>query len=60
MIGSLAAYSYGCGGSDGAYWAIVVVVALLLIGVAGWLFFRMRGRGSRRAHHPDPQPPTAG
>ncbi|MET0800272.1 MAG: hypothetical protein ABWZ53_03775 [Actinomycetota bacterium] len=59
MIGLLAAYTYG-GGSDGANWAIVAVVAVLLIGAAGWLFFRMRGRGSRRTHHPDSQPPTAG
>ncbi len=59
MIGSLAAYTYG-GGSDGAYWAIVAVVAVLLIGAAGWVLLRMRGRGSRHSRHPGSQPPMSG
>jgi hypothetical protein len=31
MIGSLAAYGYGVGGSGGTYWVVVVVVAAVVI-----------------------------
>jgi hypothetical protein len=41
----LLAISYGQagGGSSAGYWAVVAIVALVVIAVAGWLFLRMRG-----------------
>lgn len=53
MIGALAAYSYGSGGSGGATWALVVVIAAAVIAAVVWSFLRVR----RRRHGPSPQPP---
>jgi hypothetical protein len=45
MIGSLlAAYGSTSGGMSGGYWALVVVIAAVVIAVGVWLFFRMRKR----------------
>ena len=59
MIESLAAYGYGGGGSGGAYWAIVAVVAGAgrrgIVAVhPGW---KWPCSPARLAEHPEGRPP---
>ena len=48
MMGSLvAAYGSTSGGMSGGYWALVVLIAGVVIAAGVWLFFRMRNRRAR-------------
>ena len=58
MMGSLvAAYGSTSGGMSGGYWALVVLIAAVVIAAGVWLFVRMR---NRREHGPSPQHPASG